>query len=368
MHDRRGLGKFIRVGASTGHEHRVTASRTAGTKLTAQLYIIVSNGPWQVVTACFTFNHKLCHTALNAQLIVSFTHNLPCIIGVNLRDGEHRRAVLHLFNLENSNIRWRNTLHWAVNQSFGTTARKRVWLSGRSVLPYTQFRPPCLPTRASHTISPASKRIRGLASILTQAACQSISLVLLSLSPSNLLPLTAHFFHTTQGPRWCSGQTTGLSPRRTGFDSQQGHGNHARRYHWSAGFLWCLPFPPPLHPHADPYSPHFTLNSSQDLDVKSHPNISTFSTSHHSPFGQNSHYHYDNIVACNQTIIVTLTSPVPTLQENSTCSPSITRTLANLSTNWGDSSSTTSSHSLSGMTVTVAVDITEPATFSALQV
>ncbi|KAJ8885389.1 hypothetical protein PR048_011586 [Dryococelus australis] len=53
------------------------------------------------------------------------------------------------------------------------------------------------------------------------------------------------------GPRRCSGQTTRLPPRRTGFDSRRG--NRARRCCWSAGFLGDLPFPTPLHSGAAPY-------------------------------------------------------------------------------------------------------------------
>ncbi|KAJ8866338.1 hypothetical protein PR048_032181 [Dryococelus australis] len=48
-------------------------------------------------------------------------------------------------------------------------------------------------------------------------------------------------------------------------------GNRAGRCRWSAGFLWHLPFPPPLHSGAAPFSPHFTIVSSKDLAVKSHP-------------------------------------------------------------------------------------------------
>ncbi|KAJ8872318.1 hypothetical protein PR048_025922 [Dryococelus australis] len=44
-------------------------------------------------------------------------------------------------------------------------------------------------------------------------------------------------------------------------------GNRAGRWHWAAGFLRDLPFPPPLHFVAAPYSPRFTLIGSQDLDV-----------------------------------------------------------------------------------------------------
>ncbi|KAJ8885938.1 hypothetical protein PR048_012144 [Dryococelus australis] len=50
-------------------------------------------------------------------------------------------------------------------------------------------------------------------------------------------------------------------------------GNRAGRCHWSAGFLGDLPFPPPFHYGAAPYSPHFALIGSEDLDVKSRPNL-----------------------------------------------------------------------------------------------
>ncbi|KAJ8868787.1 hypothetical protein PR048_030327 [Dryococelus australis] len=61
--------------------------------------------------------------------------------------------------------------------------------------------------------------------------------------------------------------------RRTGFDSGRGHsrilacGNRAGRRHLSAGFLGVLPFPPPFHSGIAPYSPHFTLVGSYDLDL-----------------------------------------------------------------------------------------------------
>ncbi|KAJ8888187.1 hypothetical protein PR048_007674 [Dryococelus australis] len=53
------------------------------------------------------------------------------------------------------------------------------------------------------------------------------------------------------------------------------NGNRAGRCRWSAGFLGDLPFPPPLHFGAQPYSPHFTLIGSQDLDVERRPNLFT---------------------------------------------------------------------------------------------
>ncbi|KAJ8894248.1 hypothetical protein PR048_006860 [Dryococelus australis] len=48
----------------------------------------------------------------------------------------------------------------------------------------------------------------------------------------------------------------------------------AVRCRWSASFLSDLPFTPPFHSGVAPYSPRFTLNSSQDLDVKSRQNLS----------------------------------------------------------------------------------------------
>ncbi|KAJ8872081.1 hypothetical protein PR048_025682 [Dryococelus australis] len=50
-----------------------------------------------------------------------------------------------------------------------------------------------------------------------------------------------------------------LPPRRTGFNPRPGHrisasGNRAGRCRWSVGFLGDLPFPPPLHSGAAPYS------------------------------------------------------------------------------------------------------------------
>ncbi|KAJ8890803.1 hypothetical protein PR048_010312 [Dryococelus australis] len=46
-------------------------------------------------------------------------------------------------------------------------------------------------------------------------------------------------------------------------------GNRGGRCRWSAGSLGDLPFPPPLHCGAAPYSPRFTLIEYQDLDIKS---------------------------------------------------------------------------------------------------
>ncbi|KAJ8870270.1 hypothetical protein PR048_029291 [Dryococelus australis] len=74
----------------------------------------------------------------------------------------------------------------------------------------------------------------------------------------------------------------GAAVTLTGFDSRRGHsrtfacGNHAGRCRWLVGFLGNLPFPPPLHSDSATYSPNFTLIGSQDLDVKSQPNLPTF--------------------------------------------------------------------------------------------
>ncbi|KAJ8893640.1 hypothetical protein PR048_006240 [Dryococelus australis] len=73
--------------------------------------------------------------------------------------------------------------------------------------------------------------------------------------------------------------TTRLPPMRTVFDSRRGHSrifageNRGGRCRWSAGFLGDLPFAPPFHSGASPYSHHFTLIGSQDLAVKNRPNL-----------------------------------------------------------------------------------------------
>ncbi|KAJ8883291.1 hypothetical protein PR048_015134 [Dryococelus australis] len=70
-------------------------------------------------------------------------------------------------------------------------------------------------------------------------------------------------------------------PRRTGFNPRQGHtlifanGNRAGRCRWSACFLSDLPFAPPLKSGTAPFSSHVTLIGSQELVVKSRPNLST---------------------------------------------------------------------------------------------
>ncbi|KAJ8873864.1 hypothetical protein PR048_024700 [Dryococelus australis] len=85
------------------------------------------------------------------------------------------------------------------------------------------------------------------------------------------------------GPPGMRDWHTRLPTRRTGFNTRPGHrifasGNRAGRCRWSAGFLGVLPFPPPLHSRALPYSSHFTLINSQDLDVKSRSNLFTHFT------------------------------------------------------------------------------------------
>ncbi|KAJ8877521.1 hypothetical protein PR048_021976 [Dryococelus australis] len=52
-------------------------------------------------------------------------------------------------------------------------------------------------------------------------------------------------------------------------------GSITGRCRWSAGFLGDLPFTPPFHSGAAPYSPHYFLICSQDLDVMSRPNLFT---------------------------------------------------------------------------------------------
>ncbi|KAJ8883668.1 hypothetical protein PR048_015522 [Dryococelus australis] len=53
--------------------------------------------------------------------------------------------------------------------------------------------------------------------------------------------------------------------------------NRTGRCRWLAGFLGDVPFPPPFHSGAAPYSHRFTLIGSQDLDVKNRPNLFTHS-------------------------------------------------------------------------------------------
>ncbi|KAJ8886121.1 hypothetical protein PR048_012330 [Dryococelus australis] len=83
-----------------------------------------------------------------------------------------------------------------------------------------------------------------------------------------------------QGQRWLNGYTARLPPRRAGFILRPGHsrifagGNRSGRCLWSADFLGYLPFPPPLHSGAAPFSHHFILIGSQDFVFKSRPNLS----------------------------------------------------------------------------------------------
>ncbi|KAJ8890904.1 hypothetical protein PR048_010413 [Dryococelus australis] len=79
--------------------------------------------------------------------------------------------------------------------------------------------------------------------------------------------------------------TTRLPSKRTGFDFRQGRFrilacvNRAGRSRWLVGFLGDLPLPPPLHSCAAPYTPSFAFIGSQDLDIKSRPNLFTHSSS-----------------------------------------------------------------------------------------
>ncbi|KAJ8890933.1 hypothetical protein PR048_010442 [Dryococelus australis] len=72
-------------------------------------------------------------------------------------------------------------------------------------------------------------------------------------------------------------------PGRTGFNPRPGRprifasGNRAGECRWSAGFLGDIPFLTPLHSATAPYSPLFALIGSQDIDVKSRPNLFTHS-------------------------------------------------------------------------------------------
>ncbi|KAJ8882027.1 hypothetical protein PR048_018515 [Dryococelus australis] len=75
--------------------------------------------------------------------------------------------------------------------------------------------------------------------------------------------------------------TTRLPPRRSGVDFQRGHslifacGNRTRRFLWPAGFLGVFSFPSTFHSGVAPYSPLFANIGSQDLEVKSRPDLST---------------------------------------------------------------------------------------------
>ncbi|KAJ8886053.1 hypothetical protein PR048_012259 [Dryococelus australis] len=98
---------------------------------------------------------------------------------------------------------------------------------------------------------------------------------------SKLSALRYDWPFSDHGASLCSGYTTRLPPSRTVFVSQRGRsrifecGYRTRRCRWSAGFSRALPFPSPLHSSTAPFSPHFTLVSSQDLVAKSRPNLFT---------------------------------------------------------------------------------------------
>ncbi|KAJ8867744.1 hypothetical protein PR048_031547 [Dryococelus australis] len=79
-------------------------------------------------------------------------------------------------------------------------------------------------------------------------------------------PLTSHFCET-------GSIHSGVSPRFSLVGIVPGYAARRRV------FLGISRFPPPLHSGVAPYSPRFTLIDSQDLDVKSLPNIFTHSLS-----------------------------------------------------------------------------------------
>ncbi|KAJ8867748.1 hypothetical protein PR048_031551 [Dryococelus australis] len=79
-----------------------------------------------------------------------------------------------------------------------------------------------------------------------------------------------HSSPTLKEPRLCSGQTTYLPLRRTGFGSRRifARGERGGQYRQTAGSLY-LPLPPlALHSTAAPSSPHFTLVGAQDPALK----------------------------------------------------------------------------------------------------
>ncbi|KAJ8898013.1 hypothetical protein PR048_003373 [Dryococelus australis] len=83
------------------------------------------------------------------------------------------------------------------------------------------------------------------------------------------------------------GRQHDLHTKETG-DPRPGHrifasGNRAGRCRWSAGFLGYIPFPPPLPSGTAPYSLQSPIIGSQDLAVKSRPNLFTHSLSDRRP-------------------------------------------------------------------------------------
>ncbi|KAJ8873694.1 hypothetical protein PR048_024526 [Dryococelus australis] len=76
-----------------------------------------------------------------------------------------------------------------------------------------------------------------------------------------------------------------LPPTRTGFDLRPGRrifasGNRAGRCLWSTGLLGDLPFPPPSHSGASPYSLQSPSSALKHLYVNSSPNLFTHSLYH----------------------------------------------------------------------------------------
>ncbi|KAJ8898392.1 hypothetical protein PR048_003752 [Dryococelus australis] len=80
-------------------------------------------------------------------------------------------------------------------------------------------------------------------------------------------------------PRVCGGVVVRLLASHQGEPGSIPDGIASRLRHVGMPLLGAFsrgsPGPPPLHPGAAPYSPRFTLIGSQDLDVKSRPNIFT---------------------------------------------------------------------------------------------
>ncbi|KAJ8877981.1 hypothetical protein PR048_022444 [Dryococelus australis] len=81
--------------------------------------------------------------------------------------------------------------------------------------------------------------------------------------------------------------TARLPPRLTGFNPREcqprifASGTRSELCRWLADFLGNLSFTPQFHSSAATFSPHFTLIGSQDLVVKSRPNLPTQHKSRH---------------------------------------------------------------------------------------
>ncbi|KAJ8875116.1 hypothetical protein PR048_023009 [Dryococelus australis] len=115
---------------------------------------------------------------------------------------------------------------------------------------------PVAPTRQ------ALRRTLKRSSMFTLIATKQTPRYVLTCVGSGLLKTEKHWSQNIK-PQFLQG------PRGEVF----ARGNRAGRCTWSAGFLEALPFPPTLHSSLAPYSPRLTLIGSQDLGVKSHPNL-----------------------------------------------------------------------------------------------